>query len=304
MYKRFISVVMAVFLLLPVMVFADEKKDEQKIDTWLYFQPYWEWNSENQGFSISKSRTLITLDLPEEFSCFVEIEIVPTVQLIKAQLEYQFGDQKIIVGQQSNSFKFYNPPPHKRILVQYPLASLVPTFDDLGITWQGSIGSVLNYRLSVLNGKGRNYKDDNKDKDTVVLVKFSPLNWFSITGCWQGGYQEWTKDIEERHYRSGQWFQGEIKPFSKLVIKPTWVKRNDLEKEGWFILGLLQINAKDQLLVQYLKDVNKEDELTLGAILSPNKKVRFLPNVFFRKKLNDNYDIGIYLMTQINIDSN
>jgi len=285
------------------MVIADEGKDEKKIDVLFYFQPYWRWNSDSMDFSISRSRTLITADLPEGFSCFVEIEIIPTVQLIKAQLEYQFGNQKIIVGQQSNSFKFYNPPLHERILVQYPLASLVPNFDDLGVTLLGSIGNVLNYRFSILNGKGPNYKDDNKDKDAVVFVKFSPSNWFSMASCWQGGYQEWTKDIEEKYYRSGQWLQGEIRPFFHLLIQPTWVKRNDMDKEGWFILGLLQISSRDQLVARYLKDINKEEELTLGAIFNFNKRMRFLPNIYFRKKLDDNYDIGIYLMAQINISN-
>jgi len=38
MNKRFALVVMVVFLLLHVMIFADGEKEQKKINTWAYFQ--------------------------------------------------------------------------------------------------------------------------------------------------------------------------------------------------------------------------------------------------------------------------
>jgi len=294
--KNLFLVAMISFLVLPIL--ADEQKGKNPVDVWFYFQTQSEWTKYSRSFSIDKSRGFAIGKITENISYLVETEVSPSIQLIKAQVGYQFGEQMLIIGQQSNSFKFYNPPPDKRIVSgPYPLGELVPTYDDLGITWQGKAWN-FEYRFSLINGAGRNKKDDNKDKDTVLYAKFTPLKQFAIAACWQGGWQ----GKEDKEYRSGYWFQGEIEPFSGLLIKPTWVRRSDLEKEGWFILGLLQINSKDQLLIQYLKDVNKDDELTLGGIFHFNKAMRFLPNIFLRKKADNVYDYGIYLMTQVNID--
>jgi hypothetical protein len=297
--KNLFLIVLLVLLVSPI--FADEKKEENPIKLWAYFQPMSEWTKDARTFSISKGRGFVNGRIGDNIFYLVEAEVVPVTRLVKFQFEYRFGSQKIILGQQSNSFKFYNPDPSQRITINYPLSSLtIANLDDLGLTWQGDLWK-FNYRLSMLNGKGANYRDDNKDKDTVAFVKFSPLKQISFIGCWQGGWQEWTSEIEQRHYREGYWFQAEIKPIKSLLIKPTYVRRNDLEKDGWFVLGLLTLNSKYQALVQYVKDGNEESEWTFGTIVKSNHRMRLLVNGLLRRTVEGETDLGLYIMTQINI---
>ncbi len=105
------------------------------------------------------------------------------------------------------------------------------------------------------------------------------------------------------------WLQAQIQPFSGLTIIPTWVKRNDrtepkdntYQEEGWYVLSMYDVTERLRVLVQYLKDKNKETEWTAGLILKTNNRMRFLLNGTFRKTLDGKTDLGLYLMTQINI---
>jgi len=236
-------------------------------------------------------------------------QISPTIQLIHVNLSLDlFKGHGLTMGQQSSPFKFFSPPPEAKYTVVYPLGSLISSFDDIGIALKGKT-RLFSYQFLMLNGKGANYKDDNKDKDLAALMKFSPIEQFSLTGFWQGGYQEWTNQIEQRNYREGMWLQTEIKPVSGLIIMPTWVKRNDrtqeggltYRKEGWYILTTYDINQKLKILIQHLKDVNKETEWTIGLIFKKNNRMRTVLNGTLRKTLSGKTNLGLYIMTQFNI---
>jgi len=296
--KKYFAIVL--FMAFSVVVSAEETKVDLTPKFWAYFQPQGEWTKTTESFSISQGRGFVFGNFSDKISYLIEVQSVPTPVLLKAQISWMFAkNTKIIFGQQSNSFKFFDPDPSVRNLVIYPLTTLVSSTEDIGITLEGKV-SLFDYRFSVLNGAGTNRKDDNKDKDTVSWVRFLPTNWISLIGCYQDGYQG---TGTSRKHRSGEWLQLEFKPFSWLCVKPTWVKRNDFEKEGegWFIVSQVQINSTYQLLVQYLNDRNSDKEWTLGGIVCMNSRVRILSSVFYRFKAIGNNDVGVNIMIHINI---
>jgi hypothetical protein len=285
-------------------IFADDK-----IDAWAYFQTQSEWTKYSRTFSLGTSRIMVDGKITKGISYSLQGQVSPTIQVIHVNFSlHLFKGHGLTIGQQSSPFKFFSPPPETKYTVVYPLGGLISNFDDIGVALKGKTGP-FSYQFLMLNGKGANYKDDNKDKDFTVLMKFSPIKQFSLTGFWQGGWQKWTKQIEQRNYREGMWLQVEVKPVSGLTIMPTWVKRNDrteskditYQKEGWYVLGMYDITEKLRVLVQYLKDTNKETEWTVGLILKKNSRMRFLLDGTLRKTLNGKTDLGLYLMTQINI---
>jgi len=300
---------MVFFLLLPVMIFADGKKEQEKIDVWAYFQTQLEWTKDVRTSSLGTSRIMADGKIVKGISYSLQGQVSPAIQLIHINFSLRLSkDHSLTIGQQSSPFKFFSPPPETKYTVIYPLHCLKSNFDDIGIALKGKTGP-LSYQFLMLNGKGANYKDDNKDKDFTAFMKFSPIKQFSLTGFWQGGYQEWTKQIEQRHYRKGMWLQAAIKPVSGLTIIPTWVKRNDwtqerditYKKEGWYILTTYDVNQKFKVLTQYLKDVNKETEWTIGLIFKRSNRMRTLLNGTLRKTLNGKTSLGLYIMTQFNI---
>ena len=296
--KKLFALVFVLFIASSAVLMAENTTDLAP-KFWAYFQPQSEFVPGTQSFSISQARGYVVGNLTDKISYFVELAVVPSPTLIKANVSYNFGDYlKVTIGQQSSAFKFYNPDPCKRHLAVYPLSALNTPTDDLGWTFEGKV-SLIEYRFSILNGTGINRKDDNKKKDLLAWAKISPATWLSLTGCWQGGYQGVN---DSQYYRSGQWFQAELKPFSWLSVKPTWLKRNDLEKnnQGWFVLSQVQIGSH-QLLVQYLSDYNSDKEWTVGGIISTNKRMRFLPSVFYRSKMDGGHDVGLYITTHINV---
>lgn len=302
MIKKLIMVAMIVLLVSPI--FADEK-----IDAWAYFQTQSEWTKYSKTFSLGTSRIMVDGKITKGISYSLQGQVSPTIQVIHVNFSLDlFKNHRIVIGQQSTPFKFFSPPPEAKYTVIYPLGCLIPTFDDLGISIWGKVGPA-SYAFLFLNGKGANYRDDNKDKDLVAFVNFQLIKQVKLTGYWQGGWQDWTRQIEQRNYREGMWLQAQIQPFSGLTIIPTWVKRNDrteskditYQEEGWYVLGMYDVTEKLKVLVQYLEDTNKEIEWTVGLILKKNSRMRFLLDGTFRKTLDGKTDLGLYIMTQINI---
>ncbi len=309
MNKRFISVAIAVFLLLPAMIFADGEKNQETIDIWAYFQAQSEWTKDARTFSLGTSRIMVDGKIMKGISYSLQGQVSPTIQVIHVNFSLDlFKNHSLTIGQQSSPFKFFSPPPETKPTVVYPLGSLVSTFDDIGIALKGKMGP-FSYQFLMLNGKGANYKDDNKSKDATALMTFSPIKQFSLTGFWQGGYQEWTQQIEQRHYREGMWLQAKIKPVSGLTITPTWVRRNDrtqerditYKREGWYVLTTYDVNQKLRVLAQYLKDANKETEWTIGLVFKKTNRMRTLLNGTLRKTLDGKTNLGLYIMTQFNV---
>jgi hypothetical protein len=298
--KKFFTIMLMVLAITMVVNAEETKKVDLTPQFWAYFQPQGEWTKVAESFSISQGRGFVFGNLSNKISYLIEVQSVPAPVLLKAQFAWMFAkDNKIILGQQSNSFKFFLPDPSVRNLVAYPLMGLIPSTEDIGITLDGKL-PMLEYRFSVFNGAGTNRKDDNKEKDVVGWVKFSPTNWFSLTGCYQGGHQGTGTSGKDR---SGEWVQLELKPFSWLSVKPTWVKRNDFEKDsqGWLVVSQAQINSTYQLLVQYLNDCNSDKELTLGGIICLSSRFRILPNVFYRFRTTGSNNFGVYIMAHINV---
>lgn len=301
-FKNLFLVVMIALLVSPI--FADDK-----ISAWAYIQTQSEWTKHFQTFSLGTSRIDIDGKVVKGISYHLEGQVSPSIQLIHACFSFNlFENHRIVIGQQSIPFKFYSPPPDTKYTVIYPLGSLIPTFDDSGISIWGKAGPA-SYAFLFLNGKGANYRDDNKDKDLVAFVNFQLIKQLKLTGYWQGGWQDWTRQIKQRNYREGMWLQAQIEPFSGLTIIPTWIKRDDrteskdiiYQEEGWYVLGMCDITEKLKVLIQYLKDTNKETEWTIGTILKRNSRMRILLNGVIRKTLDGRTDFGLYLMTQINI---
>jgi len=301
-FKNLFLVAMIVLLVSPI--FADEK-----IDAWAYFQTQSEWTKYAQTFSLGTSRVMVDGEVVKGISYYLEGQVSPTIQLVHACFSFSlFKNHRVVIGQQSTPFKFFSPPPDKKFTVRYPLGHLISTFDDLGISIWGKTGPA-SYAFLFLNGKGAGYRDDNEDKDLVAFVNFQLVKQLKLSGYWQGGWQDWTRQIEQRNYREGMWLQAQIEPFSGLTIIPTWVKRNDrtelkditYQEEGWYVLSMYDVTEKLRILVQYLKDTNKETEWTVGLILKKNSRMRFLLDSTLRKTLDGRTDLGFHIMTQINI---
>jgi hypothetical protein len=286
--KNIFFLILILFIHLSVLAASDEKIN---IHVWGYIQPF--FNSESNAFSIKRTRGFVTGNY-KSFRYKVEMGR----ELQKAEIGLSFAEHfEFIFGQQNNSFKLYIPSPNEKHVVNDPFA-LVPSgqYNAIGATLAGH-HSWLEWRFSLLNGTGINKRDDNKDKDTVAWIKFNPWKTVHFTLCWQGGWQGMT----DRYYRSGQWIQTEWKA-GKFTFIPVWIRRNDLDQQGWFIKCHYGLPLENQIIIQYT-DRKFNQELLLGAALfSYRNSLKFIPNLVLMRDNQDGYHVAGYVMLQVTIN--
>lgn len=290
---RNIKGIISFFLLLLTFTAAVHADDDHSINihVWGYIQPF--FDTETSNFAIKRTRVFVTGDYK---SLRYKVEMGSELQ--KAEVGFKFAKQfEFIFGQQNNSFKLYIPSPHQRHVVNDPFA-LVPSgqYNAIGATLEGR-HSWMEWRFSLLNGTGMNRKDDNEDKDSVAWVKLNPWKTVHFTFCWQGGWQ----DTPDRYYRSGEWIQAEWKT-GKFTFTPTWIRRNDLIRQGWFLKCYYDLPFENRLIFQFT-DREFNQELLLGAALfSYDNTLKLIPNLVLMRDNQDQYHFTGYVMLQVMIN--
>ncbi len=291
MMKNIKIITFLFFLILSVSLSIQAADDKINIHAWGYFQPL--FDSESSAFSIKRVRGFVTGKY-KSFGYKVEMGR----ELQKAEIVIGFAEHfQVILGQQNNSFKLYIPSPHQRHVVHDPFA-LVPSgqYNAIGATLEGR-HSWMEWRFSLLNGTGINRRDDNKDKDSVAWIKLNPWKTVHFTFCWQGGWQ----DTPDRYYRSGEWIQAEWKT-GKFTFTPTWIRRNDLNRQGWFLKCYYDLPFENRLIFQFT-DREFNQELLLGAALFSYKNtLKLIPNLVLMRDNQDQYHFTGYIMLQVMIN--
>ena len=290
---RNIKGIISFFLLFLTFTAAVHADDDHTINihVWGYIQPF--FDTETSNFAIKRTRVFVTGDY-KSFRYKVEMGR----ELQKAEVGFKFAKQfEFIFGQQNNSFKLYLPSPHERHVVNDPFA-LVPygQYNAIGATLEGR-HNWLEWHYSLLNGTGINKRDDNQDKDSVVWIKLHPWDMMNFSLCWQGGWQ----DTPDRYYRSGEWIQAEWKA-DKFTFISTWIRRNDLDRQGWFIKCYYDLSKADKLIIQYTERQFNQEILLGAALFRFKETLKLIPNLVLTRDNLGKYHFTVYAMLQVAIN--
>lgn len=170
----------------------------------------------NNGFYFNRARIGVVGNIPYDFAYYVMTEFSPTKggpYLLDAFITYKRFDPyfKVSVGQFKSPFGLELTTACQglytvdRSLFVNELAS---PFRDLGVMFLGSTGELfgkkdlLQYRLSITNGTGKNTMDNNEYKDFTGRVIVSPLEWLHIGASYKYGKQKPVRDTMAPDERS------------------------------------------------------------------------------------------------------
>lgn len=193
--------------------------------------------------------------------------------LQEAWLEYSFhGAASVKAGQQGLPLIFYLPPPWNSRTIETPLDPLIAEFIDRGVLLCGGWQPV-SYMAGVFNGAGK-ADDNNRSRNACVRLSLSPgplkLNW-----AWEGGRQPesyratWVSDFVLSDTAFGM----------RHEIYGAYLRRINLDKDGWFLGWVVESDPRTSWLVQYLHRAGGVKEFTLGADIFPAEGLKVRPNV-------------------------
>lgn len=162
-----------------------------------YAQLGWEYHDQsdpNNDFKLNKLIIMTNMRVIDNLNAFAMFDF-KGFSLHELWLNYQLQPWlKIKVGQFKTPFSIENPlsPSLLETIDQTSLATnhmvlgtglMMPggAGRDLGLTVYGDVGSYLSYDLAVMNGAGRNKRDDNSWKDFVARLTFHPIKQLDIS---------------------------------------------------------------------------------------------------------------------------
>ena len=111
---------------------------------------------------------------------------------------------------------------------------------DIGATVQGDVASLkVEYIVGVFNGEGPNTSDTNDKKDVAGILIFKPNPGVKFYISAYEGSQGVQNDVQRRE---GVGVQVENGP---VLLRSEFLEGKDLnvEKQGWYVLGMFRLNA-------------------------------------------------------------
>jgi hypothetical protein len=241
------------------------ESDEPKMHACGYVQ--FLYGSAEESFEVEDVRLFLTGKIGAT-SPLLELRLDRSDVLVKAQVSWSVCPALgIIVGQQSNPYKYYYPAPQFNPTIRTPYVRFMATADDIGVSAKGCLKPVA-YHFCLFNGTGRNVPDDNRYKDVVARIELSPHEIFKLAGCWQGG-------IQENGWREATALDIFLKPVGFLEVTGAYLHRRDLDEDGWFAMLLCRLGSLE--MVSRLSR-GEESCVTLGVNTHIDEHLKFQVN--------------------------
>jgi phosphate-selective porin len=363
--KKIFILSFVIAMALPVFVKAQgcmESSSEDGVSIIGFLQPQWnyEFNGEDDNgesldmnsFMFNRARLGVTGKVPYDFSYYAMTEFSPTKggpYLLDFFVTYHgLGPwANISVGQFKQPFGLeLSTACHAlhtidRSMVVNELAS---PFRDMGVMISGGTDTlkflglknknIFSWNLALVNGTGQNNIDNNKYKDFVGRLAFSPFEFVSIGGSYRYGKQpnpaidsisdermRWGADITLKAYNfliQGEYIFGDDKG-SKLEgggcgADPT-VVQGTFQSSGFWVMAMYKTPWFFEPVVKYQcydpdneADFNKKSTLTVGLNYFFNDWTRLQVNYMYNTEESSSTDLANYheidndmLMVQLQI---
>ncbi len=177
-------------LVLPVAAFGQgcmEGGSDEGVNVVGFIQPQFEYypnpdpDQEHLTFSYCRARLGVVGDVPYDISYYFMMEFAPFMTdspyMLDAFMSYtRLPYAKISFGQFKQPFSMERNTSCSGLhtIRRSKVVENLAMDRDLGIMALGNLAEGLDYRLAVMNGTGKNTKDDNKGKDIVGRAIYSP----------------------------------------------------------------------------------------------------------------------------------
>lgn len=205
---------------------------------------------------------------PALVNAFIDFNIHPLFQVRTGQFLLPFG----LEGPEPI---FLNPAIERTMAIRR--LNTFRMFRDIGIQLGGR-GSVINYKVAVVNGKGANQTEEFDPKDVLGRIGISPFENFEIGGSFHfGKYQPIavSEDHEDR-FRAGFDISYTAEPVflrgEYVIREDDFGNGNSLNMNGVYILGGYKFSDQLQGIARYEFftpntdiDDNELTAITLGA---------------------------------------
>jgi hypothetical protein len=240
---------------------------------------------------------------PALVNAFIDFDIHPLFQVRTGQFLLPFG----LEGPEPI---FLNPAIERTMAIRR--LNTFRMFRDAGVQ-VGGRGSVFNYKIAVVNGKGANQTEEFNPKDVMGRVGITPFEYFEIGGSLHfGKYQPVaTSEDHEDRFRAGidisysgdpVFLRGEY-----ILREDDFGNENSLNMNGGYLLGGFKFSDQFQGIARYEffipnkdQDDNELTAITIGANYYFVGNTRISVNYEIRDdKLNP--DFGNLLTVQMQV---
>lgn len=240
---------------------------------------------------------------PRLVNAFIDFDVHPLFQVRTGQFLVPFGIE-------SPEVIIFNPAIERTTAIRRLNPYMM--FRDIGVQIGGR-GSIMNYKIALVNGKGANQTEQFDPKDVLGRIGITPVEHFElgVSGHF-GQYQpELTSDSHESRMRAGVdvSYSGDPVYFRAEYI----VREDDLpdggsrEMNGWYLLGAYKFTDKIQGIARfesYDPETSIDDNNYTGILIGANYyfvgNTRLSLNYEFRDdKLNP--DLGNLLTVQMQV---
>lgn len=282
-----------------------------------YVMGRYTYDGDDSSFRLRRVRVSLAGNLSPKLDYKFQAELA-SFKLLDAYFNYKpFDELKIKAGQFKVPLTIENTEytPTKMILMDHPMVldrlvgsseqigstTLKTTGRELGIDIHGSIGDgILNYDLAIFNGNGLNTTDNNKSKDVVGRLIFSPIENLRISGSYYWG------EYDIAYYARERFAVGAVYDNKKLIVRAEYVggktgfEGYEVDQEGWYALaGYNFCDGKWAVAARY--DTFTEDtdnrslceltNYTIGGAWKPVKYFRLQANYVHKDMVYDHRNV-------------
>ena len=261
-----------------------------------FIQPQFEYypnpdsDQEQMTFSYCRARLGVVGEVPYDVSYYFMMEFAPFMTdspyMLDAFMSYtRLPFAKISFGQFKQPFSMERNSSCSGLHTIYrsKVVGELAMDRDLGIMAMGNLAEGLDYRLAVMNGTGKNSKDDNKGKDIVGRLIYAPIEFATFGAGFVSGNSEssvegadddtksrYGVDFELRHMNflaQGEYIQG--KDEGSYTVGggcggDPEIVQGTVERNGLFVTLLYDTEYNLQPVLKYERydpDTEVEDDM-------------------------------------------
>lgn len=256
--KKLILIICTLFLLAPLYVAGQgcmEPTSDDGVSIVGYIQPEVEYRFlgddlrgntlDESSFYFNRVRLGVIGSIPYDFSYYAMAELSPTKGgpfILDAFVTYnRLGPwAKISVGQFRSPFGLeLSTPCHKLHTINRSqvVETLAGPFRDMGLMITGGTDTLsflgskttnfFGYNIAMMNGTGRNVKDNNRQKDIVGRVTIHPFEFITIGASYRFGKHPTLVEGADDDERSRFGFDLELK-YNNFMIQGEYISGSDV----------------------------------------------------------------------------
>lgn len=293
------------------------------------------------NFYFNRARIGVMGSVPYDFSYYVLTEFSPTINadtrgaaILDAFITYnRFGPYaKISFGQFKTAFGLEQVTAcHKLNTINRSqvVDNLSGPIRDFGVMISGGTDTLslfgsktknlFGYSFALVNGTGRNFKDNNAKKDMIGRLTFHPFEFITVGASYRFGAHPSGAGLEEDDTRERLGFDVELK-YKNFLVQGEYTKGSDVgsyttgggcggdvelhqgsvDRNGFFVQGMYMTPWRVQPIVKYeLYEPNAAAEtlgdqqtiITYGINYFFNEWTRLQVNYLYKAEENGNVEV-------------